>query len=123
MSDYEFVVFGGWDLIETGPPSRRRAVMCIVELVFTSEKDAVLAAKERSGTWVKRRKHSTRGVEMREGRMVAKAAKKRLACSSCGAQVTKSYQSGTCPAQGRGEAGSKNHDVAEPWAKVHGGTK
>lgn len=62
---YEYVALGGLAVIEVGPPSRRRKIVGIVEHVFMSERDAKAAAKECGGTWVKRRKHATRKVEMR----------------------------------------------------------
>lgn len=68
MSDYEWVALGGFEIIEVGPPSRRRKIVGIVEHVFMSERDAKDAAKKCGGTWIKRRQHKTRRVEMKEGR-------------------------------------------------------
>lgn len=63
--EFEYVALGGFTIVEVGPPSRRRKIVGINEVVFMSEKDARAAAKEGGGTWVKRRKHKTRKVEMR----------------------------------------------------------
>ena len=68
MTEYEYVTLAGFMVIEVGPPSRRRNVLAISELVFTTERDARLAAKESGGTWIRRRKHKTRKVEMRRAK-------------------------------------------------------
>ncbi len=67
---YEWVSLGGFEVIEVGPPSRRRKICGIVEHVFTSERDAKDAAKAGGGTWVKRRRHATRKVEMTQAKEV-----------------------------------------------------
>jgi hypothetical protein len=72
MVEYEWVVFGGWFVVEVGPPSRRTNIMGITEYVFTSELDAKRAAKENGGTWAKRRRHKTRKVELKRGRELLK---------------------------------------------------
>ncbi len=66
--DYEFVAMQGFTVIEVGPPSRRRKIVGINEIVFTSERAARDAAKECGGSWVKRRRHKTRKVQMRAAR-------------------------------------------------------
>ncbi len=64
-SDYEFVALAGMEILEVGPPSRRRKIVAIKEYVFMSEADAKAAHKQYGGgSWVKRRKHKTRKVEM-----------------------------------------------------------